>query len=146
MKYFLTKVKVFTPEKDHVIEVLIQGETFTDVEATANEYISEQYNEFKVQSIVDAKIGQIIDTGEYDGYVILTASWISVDDKLVKENVAIKADTVQIALDLFKVQTDGMVVPPKVESIKMTKIVDRVDSPINQTELFKSFEHDSQES
>ena len=139
MKYHHVKVKVFTPEKDSVMELLVMAETFTDCEAITTSYVEQLANEFKVTDIKDAKVSRVIDDGEHDKYVMLTASWLSVEDKVVKENIAIMADTVQEAISLFDKQSEGMINTPTVECVKTTKINDRIDDE-TQTELFKSFE------
>ncbi len=139
MKYHHVKVKVFTPEKDQTMELLVMAETFTDCEAITNSYVEQQFNEFKVTDIKDAKVSRVIDNGENDKYVMLTASWLSVEDKVIKENIAIMADSVQEAISLFDKQSEGMINAPTVDCVKTTKINDRIDDE-TQTELFKSFE------
>lgn len=140
MKYHHVKAKVMPHgAKEETMELLVMAETFTDCEAITNQYIGQQFNEFKVTDIKDAKVSRVIDNGEYDKYVMITASWLSVEDKIVKENVAIMADSVQKAIELFDLQSEGMINAPTVECVKTTKINDRIDDE-TQTEMFKSFE------
>lgn len=140
MKYHHVKAKVMPHgSKEETMELLVMAETFTDCEAITNEYIGQQFNEFKVTDIKDAKVSRVIDNGEHDKYVMITASWLSVEDKIVKENIAIMADSVQKAIELFDLQSEGMINAPTVECVKTTKINDRIDDE-TQTELFQSFE------
>tara|TARA_R110002012_G_scaffold292256_4_gene487382 strand:- start:2115 stop:2558 length:444 start_codon:yes stop_codon:yes gene_type:complete len=140
MKYHHVKIKVMPHgEKEKALELLVMAETFTDCESIANVYIGEQFNEFKITDIKDAKVSRVIDNGENEKYVMVTASWISIDDKPVKENVIVIADSVQESIIIFDKQSSGMINNPVVDSVKTTKIIDRIDNE-SQSEMFKQFE------
>ena len=137
--WYIAKGKIRDLETGKVkqVEILIDGVTFGEVEDKTYKYFEEISPEAKVVSIADAKLREIKDLIGEEKYVVINATWLGLDDEVVTENVAIVADTIQKALAVWDKEVESMPFPPAVNNIKMTKISDRIESEVLQTNAFE---------
>lgn len=121
-------------------EYLLKAVSFTDAEVRTFEILSKDTPNFTISSITTPRFTDVFDDGESEKWFEGKVVYMSVDkirgtEKRIVNNMLVKADTIDKALQSLREGLKTMLIPFEIESMKLTSILEVYpEIPNNQEE------------